>query len=54
MVPQDRNCVRAARVLSFTGHKKIGTMLVEAAEDGAVANLANLQGKDRYTNANRT
>ena len=54
MVPQDRNCVRAARVLSFTGHKKIGTMLVEAAEDGAVPDLANLQGKDRYTNANRT
>ena len=53
-VPQDRHYVLNAKVLTSTGQKRIGAILVEAAEEGAVAALADLPQNRRYEDASGT
>ena len=42
-VPPDRHHVLNAKVLTFTGQKRIGGMLVEAVEGEVATALADLQ-----------
>jgi hypothetical protein len=42
-VPPDRHYVLNAKMLTFTGQKRIGAMLVEAVEEEVAAALADLQ-----------
>lgn len=53
-VRQDRHYVLNAKVLTFTGQKRIGAMLVEVSEEGAVVVLVNLQQSRRNEDASRT
>jgi hypothetical protein len=53
-VPPDHHYVLNAKVLTFTGQKRIGAMLVEVAEEEAVGVWVDLQRNRRREDARGT
>ena len=53
-VPPDRHYVHNAKVLTFTGQKRIGAMLVEAVEEEVGVVSVELQQNRRYEDARGT